>query len=100
MNLTVGGPNFCLPTSTLVEAASRVGESNGNVGKEDRFADTGGAGVTVVRSAAGVGRGGRKDAYLPSPIVHTGGADVPLTLPRGTLESISAERVLPLGIGV
>lgn len=48
---------------------------------------------------------GKKDTYLPGPI-GTAGTDVSLTLPRGTLESISAERkrererVLSRGIGV
>jgi len=32
-----------------------------------------------------------RKTYLPSPI-GTAGTDVPLTLPRGTLKSISAER--------
>lgn len=70
--------------SRLVTATSRIRESNGNVGEKDRFADT----VLLCN-------GEKKDAYLPSLIAST---DVPLTLPRGTLESISAERVLSLSL--
>lgn len=100
MNLAVGGPNFCPPTSTRCSGDQpHRRESNGITSAKRTVSRIRRRGCNGGQIGGRNGKGG-EERRVSSESDRMPRTDVPLTLPRGTLESISAERAsLALGIG-